>query len=100
MPGSAAEIRVIHGNAEKEYKRIRVSFGDVNVKESVYMYKKLQFHNHQNLGYGQLEQPLSKDFDTESTWITIPSNVVKVYRSLIRETGNGQVLSCLLYTSR
>lgn len=92
MPGSAAAIRIIHGSAEKEYKRTKVSFGDVNVKESVYMYKKLQFHNHQNLGYGQLEPPLTKDFDTESTWITIPQNVVKVYRGLIRETGNGQVL--------
>ena len=92
MPGSSTTIRVIHGNAEKEYKRTKVFFGDVNVKESVYMYKKLQFHNHQNLGYGQLTRPLSKDFDTESTWITIPKNVVQVYRSLIRESGNGQIL--------
>lgn len=92
MPGSSTTIRVIHGNAEKEYKRTKVFFGDVNVKESVYMYKKLQFHNHQNLGYGQLAHPLSKDFDTESTWITIPKNVVQVYRSLIRESGNGQIL--------
>ena len=36
------------------------------------MYKKLQFHNHQNLGYVTLTQPLQKDYGTESTWLTIP----------------------------
>ena len=43
-------------------------FGDINVNEVISMYKKLQFHNHQNLGYVELTQPLQKDFDTESTW--------------------------------
>ena len=56
------------------------------------MYKKLQFHNHQNLGYVELTQPLQKDFDTESTWIEIPDNVVEVYRSLLVPNRNGELV--------
>ncbi|WP_026882977.1 DEAD/DEAH box helicase [Clostridium akagii] len=92
MPGSNTNIRIIQGSKEMDYKRTKVAFGDVNVDEMVYMYKKLQFHNHQNLGFEQLEKPLSKDYDTESTWIKIPCNVVKVYRTLLQESQNGKFI--------
>ena len=92
MPGGTTSIRIIQGSKEKDYKRTKVTFGDVNVDDIVYMYKKLQFHNHQNLGFEQLEKPLSKDFDTESTWVRIPDNVVKVYRKLLQESENGQII--------
>ncbi|GKU23705.1 DEAD/DEAH box helicase [Clostridium folliculivorans] len=92
MPGANTDIRIIQGNKEMEYSRVKVAFGDVNVNEVVYMYKKLQFHNHQNLGFEHLEKPLSKDFDTESTWIRIPDNVVMVYRRLLQESQNGMII--------
>lgn len=92
MPGGNTDIRIIQENKEAEYQRVEVAFGDVNVDEVVYMYKKLQFHNHQNLGFEQLEKPLSKDYDTESTWIKIPGNVVSVYRRLLQESHNGQLI--------
>lgn len=92
MPGSNTNIKIIQGSKEMDYKRVKVAFGDVNVDEIVYMYKKLQFHNHQNLGFEKLEKPLSKDYDTESTWIKIPDNVVKVYRRLLQESQNGQLI--------
>ncbi|KZL90393.1 DEAD/DEAH box helicase [Clostridium magnum] len=92
MPGSNTNIRIIQGSKEIYYKRVKVTFGDVNVDEIVYMYKKLQFHNHQNLGFEQLEKPLSKDFDTESTWVKVPDNVVKVYRRLLQESENGKLI--------
>jgi DEAD/DEAH box helicase domain-containing protein len=92
MPGDNTNIRIIQGSKETDCKRAKVAFGDVNVDEVVYMYKKLQFHNHQNLGYEHLEKPLSKDFDTESTWIKVPDNVVKVYRRLLQESENGKVV--------
>ena len=91
MPGGNTNIRIIQGSKDMEYKRVKVAFGDVNVDEIVYMYKKLQFHNHQNLGFEQLEKPLSKDYDTESTWIKIPDNVVKVYRGMLQESQNGKL---------
>lgn len=92
MPGGNTSIKIIHGSMDRDYKRVKVAFGDVNVDDIVYMYKKLQFHNHQNLGFEQLEKPLSKDFDTESTWVKIPDNVVKVYRGLLQETESGKVV--------
>ncbi|MDG5856895.1 DEAD/DEAH box helicase [Clostridium beijerinckii] len=92
MPGGTTNIRIIQGTKDMEYERTKVTFGDVNVDEIVYMYKKLQFHNHQNLGFEQLEKPLSKDYDTESTWIKIPDNVVTVYRRLLQESQNGNFI--------
>ncbi|WP_246599835.1 Zn-binding domain-containing protein [Clostridium lacusfryxellense] len=92
MPGGSTNIRIIQGSKDMDYKRVKVAFGDVNVDEIVYMYKKLQFHNHQNLGFQQLEKPLSKDYDTESTWIKIPDNVVKVYRKMLKESPSGKIL--------
>lgn len=92
MPGGDTSIRIIQGSKETVYKRVKVTFGDVNVDEIVFMYKKLQFHNHQNLGFEHLEKPLSKDFDTESTWLRLPDNVVTVYRRLLQESENGQVI--------
>lgn len=64
----ARRYSVIHSQKEQQWNRIRVQFGDVNVADYVYMYKKLQFHNHQNLGYEELRTPLTKDYDTEGTW--------------------------------
>ncbi|MBI4857502.1 MAG: DEAD/DEAH box helicase [Acetobacterium woodii] len=100
MPGSHTKIRIIAAcrelnqiPSEKQIKnRISGAFGDVNVNEMVYMYKKLQFHNHQNLGYEQFEKPLAKDYDTESTWINLPANVVSIYRRLIQWSQNGQII--------
>ncbi|MCR3761653.1 DEAD/DEAH box helicase [Clostridium felsineum] len=92
MPGDNTNIRIIQGSKDIDYKRTKITFGDVNVDQIVYMYKKLQFHNHQNLGFEQLEKPLSKDFETESTWFRIPSDVVKVYRRMLQESENGKFI--------
>lgn len=92
MPGGITDIRVIKEQKSLDYKRIKASFGDVNVNDMIHMFKKLQFHNHQNLGYEQLERPLAKAFETESSWIRIPDNVARVYRSLIQEGPNGQAV--------
>ena len=90
VPGSESNIRVIHEHKEKEWKRTRLHFGDVNVADLVYMYKKLQFHNHQNLGFEQLRKPLSKNFDTEAAWLKLPEEVVRVYRNLLQPDREGR----------
>ena len=58
----------------------------------VSIYRKLQFHNHQNLGFEQLPKPLSKDFDTEGAWIAIPDNVSAVYRRLLQVKEDGKII--------
>ena len=68
-----------------------MQFGDVNVADYVYMYKKLQFHNHQNLGYEELRTPLTKDYDTEGTWMHLPENLVRAYRGLLQADDTGRL---------
>jgi DEAD/DEAH box helicase domain-containing protein len=92
MPGGTTEISIIHRQDEKQYGRSSLFWGDINVNDVVYMYKKLQFHNHQNLGFEQLPQPLSKDYDTESCWMKIPENVVNTYRRMLQEDASGQLI--------
>lgn len=73
---------------------IQVSLGEIHVEDLVNMYKKLEFHNHQNLGYEQLPQPLAKQYDTEGAWIGLPEEVVREYRSMLQESAGGkQVLN-------
>ena len=90
VPGSESNIQVIHSQKERQWERTKLQFGDVNVADFVYMYKKLQFHNHQNLGFEQLSQPLIKSYDTEAAWLKLPENVVRVYRNLLQPDGNGR----------
>ena len=92
VPAGTEETRILQKFHEEEMKRTKSCFGDINVNEVISMYKKLQFHNHQNLGYVELTRPLQKDFDTESTWIEIPDNVVEVYRSLLVPNRNGELV--------
>ena len=39
-----------------------------------------------------LTQPLQKDYGTESTWLTMPENVVRVYRSLLLPNRMGELV--------
>ena len=48
-------------------------------------FKRIQFHNHQNLGFDELMEPLNKSFETEGIWIDIPGNV---YWQYMKPTGN------------
>lgn len=89
MPGGTTEVRIIKEHRKQPFGRTDIMYGDVNVNDIIFMYKKLQFHNHQNLGYENLSHPLSKDYDSESTWIRIPENVVSKFRSLLQVDANG-----------
>lgn len=92
VPAGTEDIRILQAFQEKTVERTKIHFGDINVDEVISMFKKLQFHNHQNLGYVSLTQPLQKDYDTESTWIDIPEDVVRVYRSLLLPNGAGELV--------
>lgn len=92
VAGGETNIHVIHEHKSRELACTTVHFGDVNVDDYIYMYKKLQFHNHQNLGFEELNRPLNKDYDTESVWIKLPEEVVRVYRGLLTRTPGGQMV--------
>ena len=92
VPEGTEEIRILQTFEEKMVERAKVHFGDINVDEVILGYKKLQFHNHQNLGFGTLRQPLQKDYDTESAWIDMPEDVVRVYRRLLIPNKAGELV--------
>ncbi len=81
-------VKIIHEQKNTEFARTVLHFGDVNVSDYIYMFKKMQFHNHVNLGYESLPKALSKDYDTESVWMRMPKNVVRVYRGLLQVNEN------------
>ena len=87
-----ANVKIVHESKNMPLARTELHFGDVNVSDYVYMFKKMQFHNHQNLGYEQLPKALSKDYDTESTWMRVPENVVRVYRGRIQVNENTKMV--------
>ena len=89
MPGVQTEIRVLLSREKKDCGLTSVFWGDVHVDDTVFMYKKLQFHNHQNLGYEKLTKPLIRDFDSESCCLLIPPEVVKAYRNLLKPDSSG-----------
>ena len=60
VPGSESNIRVIHCHKEKTWGQDRALTLEMSMSaDFVYMYKKLQFHNHQNLGFEQLKRARS-----------------------------------------
>lgn len=88
IPGSEGGLR--RQAPEEEQPEICIGFGELHVEDVVSMYKKLQFHNHQNLGNDQLPQPLVKRYETEGAWIELPAEVVREYRSMLREGAGGK----------
>ena len=80
-PFETVDVSVIKEQKKKEIFRCECGFGDVKVSSTVVGHKKIQFHNHQNLGSDKLDSPLSKIYDSEGTWIQLPEEVTKIYKT-------------------
>ncbi|HVG62477.1 MAG TPA: DEAD/DEAH box helicase [Hyalangium sp.] len=55
---------------------LRSGFGEVSVIEKVVGYKKIKFHTHENVGYGDVNLP-EMQMHTTSLWLTVPETVVR-----------------------
>lgn len=75
VPFSNKIIKIVKDFENEDLGRVTKHFGDVQVTDLIVAYKRIQFHNHQNLGFEKLEQPLSKSFNTEGARILLPNNV-------------------------
>ncbi len=53
-----------------------VGLGDVEVVEKVVGYKKIKFHTHENVGYGEVNLP-PVEKPTSSFWLTIPEALIE-----------------------
>ena len=54
---------------------VPVRHGEVQVVEKVVGYKKIKFHTHENVGYGDVRLP-DLEMHTTSCWVTIPESMV------------------------
>ena len=96
-------ISVIHRDEDEKlsWGRMR-SFlcgtGDVSVVEKVVGYKKIKFHTHENVGYGEVRLP-EIQMHTTSFWLTVPEEILgqlKVPRPALIDAVRG--LSKTLHT--
>jgi DEAD/DEAH box helicase domain-containing protein len=80
VPNEATTVERIAEGKGQPLGRTAQHFGDVRVTNTILGYKRLQFHNRQNLGYQELDMPLSKTFETEGLWVDLPREVADLFR--------------------
>ena len=78
QPDVRGAIDVLLVQEERALGETTARFGDVRVDEVVVGYKMLEFHNHQNLGYEALHEPLRLVLETEAVWLVVPEVVLAV----------------------
>jgi DEAD/DEAH box helicase domain-containing protein len=57
-------------------RSLAAALGEVSVVEKVVGYKKIKFHTHENVGYGEVNLP-EMQLHTSSLWLTVPEAVVQ-----------------------
>ncbi|ATB31655.1 DEAD/DEAH box helicase [Melittangium boletus] len=55
---------------------LQAGMGEVSVIEKVVGYKKIKFHTHENVGYGEVALP-EMQMHTTALWLTVPESVVR-----------------------
>ncbi len=70
-----AKVSVLEVASRRASTRKVVSWGEVQVVEKVVGYKKIKFHTHENVGYGEVRLP-DLELHTTSSWLTLPEDLV------------------------
>ena len=73
LPEASGEL--VAGALEK----LEAGAGEVSVIEKVVGYKKIKFHTHENVGYGEVHLP-DMQMHTTAFWVTVPESVVTAQR--------------------
>jgi DEAD/DEAH box helicase domain-containing protein len=69
------KVAVLEEAGAKDLGSVAVRQGEVQVVEKVVGYKKIKFHTHENVGYGDVRLP-DLELHTTSCWLTIPESIV------------------------
>ncbi|GAC1352493.1 MAG: DEAD/DEAH box helicase [Polyangiales bacterium] len=80
-----AKVAVLEEASQRAIGQSTVTHGEVQVVEKVVGYKKIKFHTHENVGYGDVRLP-DLELHTTSCWLTVPTEVVNA----LAEEGVGQ----------
>ncbi len=70
--GATGRARALPG----EQAQPRCGRGDVSVVEKIVGYKKIKYHTHENVGYGEVSLP-EMQMHTTAFWLTVPEPVVQ-----------------------
>lgn len=70
---SKTDIKILEEQGSIE-KQLSITFGEILVRTQVPKYKKIKFHTHENLGYGDIHLP-EEQMHTESCWISFPERL-------------------------
>lgn len=100
VPFTETSVSIIKEFKNKNINRSIVTFGDVNIKESVPAYKMIQFHNRQNLGFEPIFENLFTQLETEGMWYLIPDDVDAVINSYTQFNYYNGIKHALLTAAR
>ena len=70
------KVSILDESAAAPLGRATAAFGEVSIVEKVVGYKKIKFHTHENVGYGEVHLP-EMQMHTTSFWWMVPESVVE-----------------------
>ncbi len=70
------KVTVMSRAQQSMQPRCELGAGEVSVVERVVGYKKIKFHTHENVGYGDVRLP-EMQMHTTSFWLTVPEDVLQ-----------------------
>lgn len=81
-----ADLSVLTVNETQKRGPCQMSVGEVSIRWVTTMYKKIKFHTHENVGFGNLSLP-EMEMTTESFWHTFPADLKDMLGFSGEETG-------------
>ena len=67
----AVELKVLDVSATNKLPYATLSWGEVMVTAKTHMYKKIKFHTHENVGWGEISLP-EQELHTTAYWFSVP----------------------------
>lgn len=86
------KVTVMSRASEEAQPACELGAGEVSVVERVVGYKKIKFHTHENVGYGDVRLP-EMQMHTTAFWLTVPEGVLM--RMVARGTPRPDLLDAL-----
>ena len=68
-----SDIKLLHKDEERPEAGGKTLIGDILVRRDIAKYKKIRYHSHENVGYGEISLP-QEEMHTRGVLITFPEN--------------------------
>ncbi|HOP07138.1 MAG TPA: DEAD/DEAH box helicase [candidate division Zixibacteria bacterium] len=71
-----SDLKVLAVDSEKLFGETLASCGEVSITMVTVLYKKIKFHTHENVGFGQLDMP-ELEMHTHAYWYGFPEDIAE-----------------------